>query len=62
MIGVPVNDDEYEAIGGKAEVHHMTRAFFLRHVGLGYRMRRPSLRSTISHTGILVGWRRTSIA
>jgi hypothetical protein len=40
MIGVPVNDDEYEAIGGKAEVHHMTRAFFLRHVGLGYRMRR----------------------
>lgn len=41
MIGVPVNDDEYEAIGGKAEVHHMTRAFFLRHVGLGYRMRRP---------------------
>jgi hypothetical protein len=41
MIGVPVNDDEYEAIGGKAKVHHMTRAFFLRHVGLGYRMRRP---------------------
>jgi len=41
MIGVPVNDDEYEAIGGKAKVHHMTRAFFLRHVGLGYRTRRP---------------------
>jgi len=41
MIGVPVNDDEYEAIGGKAKVHHMTRAFFLRHIGLGYRMRRP---------------------
>ena len=41
MIGVPVNEDEYEAIEGKAQVHHMTRAFFLRHVGLGYRMRRP---------------------
>lgn len=41
MIGVPVNEDEYAAIGGKAEMHHMTRAFFLRHVGLGYRMRRP---------------------
>lgn len=41
MIGVPVNEDEYEAIGGKAQVHSMTRAFFLRHVGLGYRMRRP---------------------
>ena len=41
MIGVSVNEDEYEAIGGKAEVHHMTRAFFLRHIGLGYRMRRP---------------------
>lgn len=41
MIGVSVNDDEYEAIEGKAKVHHMTRAFFLRHVGLGYRMRRP---------------------
>lgn len=41
MIGVPVNNDEYEAIGGKAKVHSMTRAFFLRHIGLGYRMRRP---------------------
>jgi hypothetical protein len=41
MIGVPVNEDEYAAIGSRAESQHMTRAFFLRHVGLGYRMRRP---------------------
>ncbi len=41
MIGVAVNEDEYEAIGSKAKVHHMSRAFFLRHTGLGYRMRRP---------------------
>src|SRR3954471_1632397 len=41
MIGVPVNEDEYEAIGSKAKLNHMSRAFFLRHIGLGYRMRRP---------------------
>ena len=41
MIGVSVNEDEFAAIGGKAKVHYMTRAFFLRHIGLGYRMRRP---------------------
>ena len=41
IIGVPVNEDEYEVIGSKAKMHHMTTAFFLRHVALGHRMRRP---------------------
>lgn len=41
MIGVPVNEEEYAAIGSRAWAHHMTRAFFLRHVGLGHRLRRP---------------------
>jgi hypothetical protein len=40
-IGVPVNDEEFAVIGGRAAAHHMSRAFFLRQVGLGYRPRRP---------------------
>lgn len=40
-IGVSVNPEEAKAIDEKAAVYHMRRAFFLRELGLGHRMRRP---------------------
>jgi hypothetical protein len=40
-IGVPVNEEEDEAIGGKAELSHMKKGTFLRHLGLGRQIRRP---------------------
>jgi hypothetical protein len=40
-IGVSVNEEEDSVIGDKAKTYHMSKAFFLRELGLGHRMRRP---------------------
>lgn len=40
-IGVSVNEEEESVIGNKAKTYHMSKAFFLREIGLGHRMRRP---------------------
>ena len=39
-IGVSVNEEEEEIIAGKAKLANMTKGAFLRHLGLGKRMRR----------------------
>ncbi len=40
-IGVSVNEEEDSIIGDKAATYHMSKAFFLRQLGLGHKMRRP---------------------
>ena len=40
-IGVPVNAEEDDAIGGKAKLVHMKKGTFLRHLGLGRQIHRP---------------------
>jgi hypothetical protein len=40
-IGVPVNEEERNAIDGKAKLAHMRNGTFLRHLGLGKQMHRP---------------------
>src|SRR5829696_200509 len=40
-IGVPVNEEERNAINGKAKLAHMRNGAFLRHLGLGKQMHRP---------------------
>lgn len=40
-IGVPVNEEERNAIDGKAKLAHMRKGAFLRHLGLGKQMHRP---------------------
>jgi hypothetical protein len=40
-IGVPVNEEEDAAIGGKARLVHMKKGTFLRHLGLGKQIHRP---------------------
>ncbi len=40
-IGVPVNEEEDDAIGDKAKLAHMRKGAFLRHLGLGKQMHRP---------------------
>jgi hypothetical protein len=40
-IGVPVNEEEEDVIGGKAKLAHMKKGAFLRHLGLGKHIHRP---------------------
>lgn len=40
-VGVPLNQEEMLIISEKARTYHMSKAFFLRKLGIGHRMRRP---------------------
>jgi hypothetical protein len=40
-IGVPVNEEEEDIIGGKAKLAHMKKGAFLRHLGLGKHIHCP---------------------
>jgi hypothetical protein len=40
-IGVPVNEEEEDAIGKKAKLANMKKGAYLRHVGLGKQIHRP---------------------
>ena len=40
-IGIPVNEEERNAINSKAKLAHMRNGAFLRHLGLGKHLHRP---------------------